>query len=95
VALDGDDPTLLRLEGEVDLHAVETAGPELEAGLRAVESVDAARVSFIDSMGLHCLITAAVAARERGTRVRLLRPSRPVLQMLEITAMADFFDVEP
>ena len=95
MALDGDDPTLLRLEGEVDLHAVETAGPELEAGLRAVESVDAARVSFIDSMGLHCLITAAVAARERGTRVRLLRPSRPVLQMLEITAMADFFDVEP
>ena len=94
MALDGDDPTLLRLEGEVDLHAVETAGPELEAGLRAVESVDAARVSFIDSMGLHCLITAAVAARERGTRVRLLRPSRPVLQMLEITAMADFFDVE-
>ena len=94
MALDVDDPTLLRLEGEVDLHAVESAGPDLEAGLRAVEAVDAARVSFIDSMGLHCLITAAVAARERGTRVRLLRPSRPVLQMLEITAMADFFDVE-
>jgi len=94
VALDHDDPTLLRLQGEVDLHAVETAGPGLAAALRDVEAVDASRVSFIDSMGLHCLITAAVAARERGARVRLVRPSRSVLQMLEITAMADFFDVE-
>ncbi|WP_299036424.1 STAS domain-containing protein [uncultured Pseudokineococcus sp.] len=94
VALDGDDPTLLRLEGEVDLHAVESAGPALTAQLRDIEVVDASGVTFIDSMGLHCLITAAVAARERGARVRLLRPSRPVLQMLEITAMVDFFDVE-
>ncbi|GAA2018935.1 STAS domain-containing protein [Pseudokineococcus marinus] len=94
VVLDVGDPTLLHLRGEVDLHAVETAGPDLDAGLRRVEAVDAREVTFIDSMGLHCLITAAVAARERGTRVRLLRPSRPVVQMLEVTAMTDFFDVE-
>lgn len=93
VVLDQDDPRLLRLEGEVDLHAVETAGPGLDAGLRSVEVVDASGVTFIDSMGLHCLITAAVAARDRGTRVRLLHPSRAVLQMLDITAMTDFFDV--
>ncbi len=94
VVLDAGDPTLLHLRGEVDLHAVETAGPDLDAGLRRVEAVDADEVTFIDSMGLHCLITAAVAARERGARVRLLRPSRPVVQMLEVTAMTDFFDVE-
>lgn len=94
VVLDEGDPTLLRLSGEVDLHAVETAGPGLAERLRQVEAVEASGVSFIDSMGLHCLITAAVAARERGARVRLLRPSRAVLQMLEITAMVDYFDVE-
>lgn len=93
VALDEHDPTLLRMAGEVDMHAVETAGPLLQGGLREVEEVDAEGVTFIDSMGLHCLITAAVAARHRGSRVRLLRPSRPVLQMLDVTAMRDFFDV--
>ncbi|MEJ5943907.1 STAS domain-containing protein [Pseudokineococcus basanitobsidens] len=94
VALDDDDPTLLRMRGEVDLHAVETAGAGLEEALRRVEVVEAEEVTFIDSMGLHCLITAAVAARARGEKVRLVRPSRPVVQMLDITAMTDFFDVE-
>jgi anti-sigma B factor antagonist len=89
-----DGSGTLFLRGEVDLHAVETAGPDLDARLRTVATVHSGDVTFIDSMGLHCLITAAVAARGRQEKVRLVRPSRPVVQMLEITAMTDFFAVE-
>ncbi|MEJ5914345.1 STAS domain-containing protein [Pseudokineococcus sp. 1T1Z-3] len=94
VVVEREDCSVLRLRGEVDLRAVEGAGPDLEEALRHVEVVEAAEVTFIDSMGLQCLITAAVAARTRGTRVVLRGPSRPVRQMLDITAMTDFFDVE-
>jgi anti-anti-sigma factor len=51
--------------------------------------VDLARLDFLDSSGLHGLITAHHAARARGGRVSVVNASGVVANVLDITGVGE------
>lgn len=72
--------------GELDMATT----PMLEAELGRVEASDASLIMldlcglrFIDSCGVHLLYQAAARARSDSDRLRLLRPSPPVMRVFE------------
>ena len=54
-----------------------------------------AGVRFLDSSGLGALISASRLVAERGGRFRLIAPTPPVLQILELTRMHRIFEIVP
>lgn len=79
-----------------------TTAAEFKARLRAAFvpgllniDVSLAGLSFIDSSGLGALISANRLAVERGGRFRVLSPTPPVLQVLELTRMHRILEIAP
>jgi anti-anti-sigma factor len=102
-----DDSTVLAIEhrsedgqavvdvgGELDVH---TCGTLEEAVQQAITDggdviVDLADVTFVDSSGLRTLIGLHRSAEERGGRLVLREPSRPLLRLLDLTGLQDTFN---
>src|SRR5207237_5950065 len=57
--------------------------------------IDLEGVDFIDSTGLGLLIGVLREARDRGGHVGLLRPTRQVRRVLQITGLEPPYRVEP
>ena len=81
---------MIRIQGELDI----ATAPKLESVLlHAMDSgapsivLDLGQVSFIDSMGLRVLVSAAKESRKNGDRLRIDCGSGRVRQMMEITAL--------
>jgi anti-anti-sigma factor len=55
--------------------------------------LDLSGVSFIDSSGLRVLISLAGRARDEGRSVALRDPSPTVARLLEITGLAEMFEL--
>lgn len=55
--------------------------------------VDLSRTSYVDSCGLGALIALNKRARSRNGAVRLLNPSPPIEQILELTRMDQVFEI--
>jgi anti-sigma B factor antagonist len=55
--------------------------------------IDFSQTSFLDSCGLGALISLHKTACSRGGLVRLINPSPPVRQILELTRMHRIFEV--
>ena len=72
------DPALERIEIELLLDAVHRA--------KAV-FVDLARLTFIDSSGVHSLVTAHHAAKHTGGRIYVVNAAGPVASVLELTGL--------
>ncbi|HTJ36201.1 MAG TPA: STAS domain-containing protein [Dactylosporangium sp.] len=77
------------LSGECDLAAREHC---MEALMTAVGSartvvVDLAELRFIDSSGVHALVTAHRAAVERGGRLNVVNAGGMVAHVLDITGV--------
>jgi anti-anti-sigma factor len=88
--------TVLALRGELDVFSA----PLLDARLRDVRPlrsplvIDVAGLSFIDSSGLRSLTTLRRAAVEDvGGAVTLRNPRHSLLKLLDMTGLADAFDV--
>ncbi len=88
VSVESNQPGIVRLDGEIDLHTI----PRLEAAFEEVlsagvpVSVNMANVTFIDSSGLHFL--AKVASSLNGTGpLSLVNVSPRVLRVMEIVGM--------
>src|SRR4029077_12691495 len=83
----GDAEVVVSLEGELDLATVTPLGGLLrkiiEGGPPTV-AVDLARVTFLDSTGLHCLVDAAQTAATVGRQLVVRRPSASVVRVLAI-----------
>jgi len=83
--------------GELDL----LGGPVLDGAMSAAQmngdplAIDCSRITFIDSSGLRSLVTASMRSADIGHRVRLVSPPLSLRRLLEITATASMFDVEP
>lgn len=82
--------------GEIDLAGV----PELRRALltgvaQGPVILDAASVSFCDSVGLQCLLEARRAASECGTSFRLAAPSPAVMRLLELVGAREIFEIFP
>ena len=86
-----DGQTLITVEGELDVSTVDKLrGPLLEqvAGEPGVR-LDLSGLAFMDSSGLHLLLDATRTAQERDHRFSIVRPSRAVLKVLDLTGMRD------
>jgi anti-anti-sigma factor len=96
LAPDSVGRTTLTVAGEVDLAV---AGELIRAGCQQVAAVpseplylDLSGVTFMDSTALNALITIRNAA---SAPVVLVRPSTPVLRLLQLTALDQAFTIEP
>ncbi|MDQ3384433.1 MAG: STAS domain-containing protein [Actinomycetota bacterium] len=88
--------TEVRVRGEIDIAtnpmfdaAVASAG---EAGVTLLE-MDLSEVTFMGSSGLAALLRAQRLLRERGARLVLVRPSRAVTDLLEMTKLHERFGI--
>ena len=82
----------LALRGELDLSTVGKVQEELrrvEAGSPPVLVLDLSKLTFLDSTGLRCLVTADERARDTGRRVVIVRGPDPVQRVFSITRLED------
>jgi anti-anti-sigma factor len=91
----GDGPTVLSVEGDVDLEfaeALRIAGHEaLTADPLGALHVDVSAVTFIDSTGLGALLHIRNAA---PGGVVLVSPSSNLVRLLEITGLTEMFQLQ-
>ena len=80
------------LVGELDLSTVAKVQEELR---RVEESepptvvIDLSRLTFLDSTGLRCIVTADERAREAGRRIVVVRGPDPVQRVFSITRLEE------
>ena len=77
------------LEGECDLAVSDRLTEVLLDAVRRspVVVVDLAGLDFLDSSGMHGLVTAHRAARERGGRLEAVNPTGTVALVLDLTGV--------
>ena len=79
-------PNVLWLVGELDFAAVALVSERL-AQLDGDVAVDCSRLDFIDAAGLRALLTAHGIRAARGSKLVVVRPSRQVRRVLELTSL--------
>jgi anti-sigma B factor antagonist len=80
------------LRGELDLSTVSKVQEELkrvEQGSPPTVVLDLSKLTFLDSTGLRCLVTADERARAEGRRVVLVRGPEAVQRVFAITRLED------
>ncbi|MBD0281557.1 MAG: STAS domain-containing protein [Thermoleophilaceae bacterium] len=80
------------LRGELDLSSVGKVQEELrrvEASSPRVVVLDLSKLTFLDSTGLRCLVTADERARDEGRRVVIVRGPEAVQRVFSITRLDD------
>ncbi|MGW3603705.1 STAS domain-containing protein [Micromonospora sp. NPDC005161] len=80
---------VVTLSGECDLATREELTTVLSAAVRGapVVVVDVGGLRFLDSSGLHGLVTAHQTARAAGRRLYAVNASGPVAAVLDITGV--------
>jgi len=89
---DRDGLVHLALRGELDLSTVGKVQEELrrvEAASPPVLVLDLSKLTFLDSTGLRCLVTADERARDSGRRVVIVRGPDPVQRVFAITRLEE------
>ena len=96
VVPDGAGATVV-LAGEIDL----ATAPELQARLEVLidattgdVALDVARVTFLDSTGLHVIALAHQRLRDGCRQLRVSNPATRVRRVLELSGMARLLEVE-
>jgi anti-anti-sigma factor len=80
------------LMGELDLSTVAKVQEELrkvEADAPPTVVVDLSKLTFLDSTGLRCIVTADERARDEGRRVVIVRGPDPVQRVFAITRLEE------
>ena len=83
--------------GEVDCSTAPRMSACIEALLSAAPAevvVDLTEVTFLDSAGLHALVTAHGRAQGLGVRLRVLVATRAVLRPIQVTGLESVLGVE-
>ena len=89
---DRDGLVHVALRGELDLSTVGKVQDELrrvEAASPPVMVVDLSKLTFLDSTGLRCLVTADERARDAGRRVVIVRGPDAVQRVFSITRLEE------
>jgi anti-sigma B factor antagonist len=90
--LDGDVVSL-RLTGELDMGSVPVLEQRLEqlGAENRLVALDLSELEFVDSTGIHALVEAVKASRERGAWLRVDPDLRPQVQrVLRLVALEEF-----
>ena len=80
------------LLGELDLSTVGKVQEELRRVERSSPPtvvIDLSRVTFLDSTGLRCIVTADERARDEGRRLVIVRGPDPVQRVFSITRLEE------
>jgi anti-sigma B factor antagonist len=80
------------LRGELDLSTVGKVQEELrrvEAAEPAIVILDLSRLTFLDSTGLRCVVTADERARTQGRRLVIVRGPDAVQRVFSITRLEE------
>ena len=80
------------LVGELDLSTVAKVQEELrrvEASAPATVVVDLSKLTFLDSTGLRCIVTADERARADGRRIVIVRGPDAVQRVFAITRLEE------
>jgi anti-anti-sigma factor len=90
-----DGVMVLIVRGEIDA----ASAPVLLAAfddltLNEPIQVDMAGVTFMDSSGLHALLTQAIRIRESDGSIHVANPSDAVHRVVELTGLDEFFYVQ-
>jgi anti-anti-sigma factor len=90
-----EDACLIRAAGEIDLSSVPALRRELDAARAEAVTVllDLSGVTFIDSSGLHLLLRASHSSAISDWAFFVVRPSEPVLRLIELSGTADLLTV--
>ena len=93
-----DQPNVLLLEGEIDLHV----SPEVADELRAMVAkkpkvlvVDLEKVTYCDSSGLAVLIEAMQSLQQYGGRFAIANVQESVRHIFEIAKLDQVFQIFP
>jgi anti-sigma B factor antagonist len=89
---EGDGLVHVVLRGELDLSTVPKVQEELERVERSSPPtvvLDLSKLTFLDSTGLRCLVTADDRAREEGRRVVVVRGPSSVQRVFTITRLEE------
>jgi anti-sigma B factor antagonist len=93
----GDD-VVLSIVGELDMysesqlrHAI--AGLDGDDTIRGVV-LDLANTGFLDSSGLRAMLSAERRLESQGRVMKVRSPSPLVARLLEVTSLANHFDIE-
>ena len=100
ITLSGDDETgagLVHATGELTIYRAAGFASELLGRIAggAEVGLDLAGVTEFDSAGLQVLLVARREARARGGGLRLLHPSRSVLDVIETLNLQDMLSNSP
>ncbi len=93
-----DDRVVVALKGELDLAVAPALQRELLALMGppvSTMTIDLGALSFMDSSGLGALYRARQAADAHGITLRLVSVPDHVIRVLDVTAMAPRFDLDP
>jgi anti-sigma B factor antagonist len=89
---DTDGRVTVVLSGELDLSSVGKVQDELrrvEADAPALLVLDLSKLTFLDSTGLRCVVTADERAREQGRRLVIVRGPDAVQRVFSITRLEE------
>lgn len=88
---------MLVLAGECDLEGRDRLSDLLldAVGRAELVEVDLAAVEFIDSSGIHALVTAHHAARDADRRLHVVHATGAVATVLDITGVAQLLAPGP
>jgi anti-sigma B factor antagonist len=84
------DPGASDAEGSITLG--EKVRELMDSGQRKI-LLNFAAVSYMDSAGIGQLIGSFTSARNRGAALKLMKPTRDVRKLLEMTKLAGVMDV--
>jgi anti-sigma B factor antagonist len=93
---DRDGLVHMALVGELDLSSVAKVQEELrriEADAPAKLVVDLSKLTFLDSTGLRCIVTADERAREQGRQIVIVRGPDAVQRVFAITRLEDRLEI--
>jgi anti-sigma B factor antagonist len=93
---DRDGLVHVALVGELDLSTVAKVQEELrrvEAASPATLVVDLSKLTFLDSTGLRCIVTADERARAEGRRIVIVRGPDAVQRVFAITRLEERLDM--
>ena len=93
-----DQPNVLSLEGEIDLHISPNVAASLNMMIEKKPKqliVDLARVTYIDSSGLAALIEGMQNVQECGGKFALAGLQEPVRTIFEIARLDQVFRIFP
>jgi anti-sigma B factor antagonist len=93
---DADGRVLVALVGECDLAVSDQLHEALLAAVRRapVVVVDVAALEFLDSSGVHGLVTAHHAALAAGGRLYVVNPTGSVATVLDLTGVSALLSPE-